>query len=132
MEHWEKWIPINGLPSKIYNDSFIDSKEGIILEFSDEKHKKKIVIKFEDGVLSYRNTDEGSLLKKLNYLDQRYGTDFYCEWTLFKVKNSEYINWFLEESFGIYKPNQVEHYVFLTPNDVIEILTTYTPSVVIK
>ncbi|PLR81430.1 hypothetical protein CVD25_20300 [Bacillus canaveralius] len=132
MEHWERWIPINGVPSKLYNDTFIDSKEGIILEFSDEKNKKKFVVKFEDGVLSYRNTDEGSLLKKLNYLDQQYGTDFYSEWTLFKVTNSEYINWFLDECSGIYEPNQVEHYVFFTPNDIIEILTTYTPSVVIR
>lgn len=132
MEHWERWIPINGLPSKLYNDAFIDSKEGIILEFSDEKDKKKIVVKFEDGVLSYRNTDEGSLLKKLNYLEQQYGTDFYSEWTLFKITNSEYINWFLDESSGIYEPNQVEHYVFFTPNDIIEILTTYTPSVIIR
>ncbi|WP_070121269.1 hypothetical protein [Bacillus marinisedimentorum] len=132
MEHWERWIPIKGLPSRLYNDTFIDNKEGIILEFSDENDKKKILVKFDEGVLSYRNTDEGSLLKKLNYLDQQYGTDFYSEWTLFKVKNSEYIKWFLEESSGIYEPNQLEHYVFLTPNDVIEILTTYTPSIVIK
>jgi hypothetical protein len=132
LEQWERWIPISGLPSKIYNDTFIDSKEGVILEFSDETDKKKIVVKFEGGVLSYRNTDEGSLLKKLNYLDQQYGTDFYSEWTLFKAKNSEYISWFLEESSGIYESNQVEHYVFLTSNDVIEILSTYTPSVVIK
>ncbi|KXG10247.1 hypothetical protein AT864_00838 [Anoxybacillus sp. P3H1B] len=132
MEHWERWIPINGLPSKLHNDTFVDNKEGIILEFSDEKDKKKIVVKFEEGVLSYRNTDEGSLLKKLNYLDQQYGTDFYSNWTLFKVKNSEYIKWFLEESSGIYEPNQLEHYVFLTPNDVIEILATYTPSIVVK
>ncbi|MHC8514730.1 hypothetical protein [Sporosarcina sp. ITBMC105] len=132
MEHWERWTPINGVPSKLYNDTFIDSKEGIILEFSDKKDKNKFVVKFEDGVLSYRNTDEGSLLKKLNYLDQQYGTDFYSEWTLFKVTNSEYINWFLDECSGIYEQNQVEHYVFFTPNDIIEILTTYTPSVVIR
>ena len=132
MEHWERWTPINGVPSKLYNDTFIDSKEGIILEFSDEKDKKKFVVKFEDGVLSYRNTDEGSILKKLNYLDQQYGTDFYSEWTLFKVTNTEYINWLLDECSGIYEQNQVEHYVFFTPNDIIEILTTYTPSVVIR
>jgi|UPI0007C5D92F hypothetical protein len=132
LEHWERWVPTNGLPSRLYNDTFIDNKESIVLEFSDEKDKKKIIVKFEEGVLSYRNTDEGSLLRKLNYLDQQYGTDFYSEWTLFKVINSEYINWFLDESSGIYEPNQLKHYVFLTPNDVIEILTTYTPSVVIK
>lgn len=132
MEHWERWIPINVLPSTLYNDTFIDTKAGTILEFSDQEEKQKIVITFGDGVLSFRNTDEGSLLKKLSYLDNQYGTDFYSEWTLFKVKNSEYISWFLEESSGIYEPNQVVHYVFLTPNDVIEILSTYTPNIVIK
>ncbi|MER2172572.1 MAG: hypothetical protein ABS938_18300 [Psychrobacillus psychrodurans] len=132
MEHWEKWIPINGLPSKLYNDTLIDNKEGIILDFSDEKNKNKTVVNFEEGVLSYRNTDEGSLLKKLDYLEKQYGTDFYANWTFFKIKNSEYINWFLEESSGIYELNQIEHYVFLTPNDVIEILTTYAPSITIN
>ncbi|EIT87460.1 hypothetical protein A374_00130 [Fictibacillus macauensis ZFHKF-1] len=130
MELWERWIPIKGLTSRLYNDSFIDNKEGIILEFSDEEDKKKIVFTFEEGVLSYRNTDEGSLLKKLNELEQQYDTEFYSEWTLFKIKNSEYLKWFLEESSGIYEPDQIEHYVFLTPNDVIEILATCTPGIV--
>ncbi|WP_245831722.1 hypothetical protein [Oceanobacillus senegalensis] len=76
MEHWERWIPINGLPLKLYNDTFIDNKEGIIVGFSDEKEKLKVVVKFEEGVLSYRNTDEGSLLKRLNDIDQQYGTAF--------------------------------------------------------
>ncbi|MCG3089818.1 hypothetical protein [Sporosarcina cyprini] len=132
MERWERWIPIFGLPPRLFNDSFLDSKEGIILEFSDENNQKKVEFKFEDGVLAYRNIDEGSLLKRLNYLDQHYGVDFYSEWTLFKVTNSEFMNWFLDESSGIYEPNQLIHYVFFTPNDVIEILTTYTPSVVIN
>lgn len=132
LEHWERWIPISGLPSKLYNDTFIDDKEGITLEFSDEKEKYKVIFTFEDGVLSYRNTDEGSLLKKISYLDQHYDTDFYSEWSLFKIKDSEYMKWFLEECSGIYEPNELEHYVFLTPNDVIEILTTYTPSIVMK
>ena len=48
------------------------------------------------------------------------------------MKNSEYLSWFLEESSGIYESNKVEHYVFFTPNDVIEILSTYTPSVIIE
>ncbi|BAD63734.1 hypothetical protein ABC1196 [Shouchella clausii KSM-K16] len=89
LEHWERWVPTNGIPSRLYNDTFIDNKEGIVLEFSDEKDKKKMVVKFEKGVLSYRNTDEGSLLRKLNYLEQQYGSDFYSEWTLFKVINSD-------------------------------------------
>ncbi|TCS93246.1 hypothetical protein [Hazenella coriacea] len=92
---------------------------------------KKIVFKFEEGVLSYRNTDEGSLIKKLYYLDQHYDTAFYSEWTLFKVKHSDYLGWFLEDSSGIYESNKVEHYVFITPNEVIEIISANLPQVII-
>ena len=42
MEQWERWIPISGLPSIIYNETFVDSKEGVILEFSDKTYKKKL------------------------------------------------------------------------------------------
>jgi hypothetical protein len=132
MEQWERWVPLDDIPSTIYNDMFLDGKDGVILEFSDENCERKVVVNFEGGVLSYRNTDEGSLLETLNYLDQHYGTDFYSNWSLFKVKNSEYLNWFHKESCGIYESEEVEHYVFLTPNDVIEILSISPPSITVK
>lgn len=132
MEYWEKWIPIRGLPSTLYNDSLIDNSDGITLEFSDENEQNKIIVKFDGCVLSYRNTDEGSLGKIFKFLDKQYGTDFYANWTFFKVKNSEYINWFHEVSLGMYKSEPIEHYVFLTPDDVIEILSTDSPIIEIK
>ncbi len=132
MEQWERWLPLNGLPPQLYNESFIDNKEGVILEFSDESEKRTITVTFDKGVLSYRNTDEGSLIKKLSQLDDQYGVEFYSEWTLFKVRNSSYIDWFLDESSGVYKQDQIVHYVFLTPDDVIEILSSYEPSVMMK
>jgi hypothetical protein len=129
LEHWERWKPLKDLPSTLYNDALIDNREGFILEFSNDMNDKKYVVKFEDGVVSYRNSDEGSLLKTLHYLDQQYGTDFYSEWTLFVVRNSAYKQWFLEESSGVFEPDQLQHYVFFTPHDVIEVLTTYPPSI---
>lgn len=132
MERWEKWIPIDKMPQKIYLDTFVDDNEGIVMTFSDEKDEKKILIQFDGMVLTYRNTDEGSLLKTLDFLDQHYGHDFYSSWPLFKVKNSEYLNWFLKESSGIYELGEIEHYVFITPNDVVEVLSTYAPSVFIE
>ncbi|ASS89275.1 hypothetical protein ACTHHL_06005 [Aeribacillus composti] len=132
MEQWKRWIPLDDIPSTIYNDMLLDGKDGVILEFSDENGEKKVVVNFKEGVLSYRNTDEGSLLETLNYLDQYYGTDFYSDWSLFKVKNSEYLKWFHKESCGIYESREVEHYVFLTSNDVIEILSIYPPSITVK
>ncbi len=96
MEQWERWEPITDIPPSIYNDMLLNGKEGIVLKFSDGSHRREVIITFEEGVLSYRN-DEGSLLKMLTYLDQHYGTNFYNNWPLLKVKNSAYLKWFHEE-----------------------------------
>ena len=86
---------------------------------------------FDGGVLSYRNTDEGSLFKTLSFLEETYGTDFYSDWSFFIVNHSEYIDWSNEESISIDEKG-MKDYVFLTPDDVIEILSTYPPSIEIK
>lgn len=94
MEHWERWEPLSGIPTKLYNDSLVDSEDGFIMEFSDENFEKRVIVRFEEGVLSYRNTDEGSLLKTWYKLDRQYNGSFYSNWSLFKVKNSKYLKWF--------------------------------------
>lgn len=132
MEEWERWFPTNDIPSVIYNDKLIDDDNGITIKFSNEYDTKNIIVAFDGNVLSYRNTDEGSLLKKIDFLDDRYGTKFYSEWSLFKAKGTDYINWFLEESSGIYKAEEVQHYIFVTPHDVIEVLSKDPPNVKIE
>ena len=86
MELWERWEPVSGIPQKLYNDSLTDNEDGLIMEFSDSNLEKKEIVQFEEGVLSYRNTDEGSLLKTWSELDQQHRGSFYGDWTLFKVK----------------------------------------------
>src|SRR5699024_1069576 len=129
MEQWERWIPVNGIPSVIYNNKLIDDNKGITMNFRNEYDTKNITVEFDGNVLSYRNTDEGSLIKKIDFLDEKYGAKFYSEWSLFKAKDTDYINWFLEESSGIYEAGEIQHYIFVTPHDVIEVLSTYSPNV---
>ncbi|WP_214484769.1 hypothetical protein [Bacillus sp. SM2101] len=125
---WERWMPMFDVSPNIYNESLSDSEEGFSLRFSDENGRNSFLVKFEVGVLSYTNTDKGTLILMLDYLHQKYEEPFYCEWSLFKVKKSNYLSKFLEESSGIYESSSVTHYVFLTSNDVIEVLSTYPPS----
>lgn len=47
------------------------------------------------------------------------------------MNHSEYIDWSNEESISIDEKG-MKDYVFLTPDDVIEILSTYPPSIEIK
>src|SRR5699024_6842317 len=128
-ERWKKWMPVKGLPPKMYNNLLVDGEEGVILNFSDENDTKRIIVKFDGNVLSYRNTDEGSLMKMLIFLDENYGSSLYYNWSIFKATNTAYINWFLEESFGIYKAAEIHHYIFLTPLDVMKVLYSYIRSI---
>src|SRR5699024_9727692 len=90
---------------------------------------KSIIVKLDGNVLSYRNTDEASLMKMLIFLDENYGSSSYYNWSIFKAASTAYINWFLEESYEIYKVDEIHHYIFLTPHDVIEVLSTDIPSI---
>ncbi len=100
MEQWERWVPRDDIPQRIYLQSFV--------------------------------ADEGSLIKTWEFLNDHYGVDYYDRWPFFKVKGSEYLNWFIKQSSGIYDPEEVEHYVFKTPNDIVEVLSTFEPDVIIE
>ena len=68
-------------------------------------------------------------MKMINFLDEKYGTEFYAHWGLFEVTDSAYLEWFNQESYNIYKCCDIKHYVFITPNDIIDILSTYEPTI---
>jgi len=68
-----------------------------------------------DTVLSYRNTDEGDLLRTIgNGLGEN---------TLFTVEDSQYINWFHKENHGIRKSDNITHYAIYTMHDCLDILS---------
>ena len=129
LEKWNRWEPIEGIPEKMTMESLCFDKNGTLIVLESEDGDTKVHILFEDSVLSLRNTDEGRRLKTINFLENMYGTDYYTSWTLFKVTNSTFVEWFNEETYNIYADYNIEHYVFLTSDEVVEVLSTYSPSV---
>jgi len=122
-EFFEKWEPRQNLPTKIYLKEFKDDPNlGIIISFKEE-NDSLITFGF-DWVLSYRNTNEGDLLKTFNECKGL------TEWCFVKVMNSRYLNWFHEESYGIYKEKNIIHYRFLTDDDVIDVLSVEEPKII--
>ena len=90
-EKWIKWEPIGNLPSLLYLEELCHNYQGITLKLQgEEKFSPLLVVNF-DGALSYRNTDEGDLLKTLGEVEG------YDKWSLFKVENSKYVEWFYEK-----------------------------------
>ncbi|WP_214784273.1 hypothetical protein [Exiguobacterium sp. s183] len=130
MNEWEKWIPLESIPARLYKESLIDDGDSLRIILSDETEGQKYSFLFDCLVLSYRNSDEGSRIRMLEHLDKHYAHLEYGNWTLFKVKNSSYLEWFAQESFERYEGmGEVEQYVFLTSNDVIEVLSVDPPTI---
>ncbi len=129
-EMWKRWKDDLNLPQKLVLESLTDNMEGISLKFSDENDENtEIEITFTEHALSYRNRDEGEFLRKFKYLGDEYGDEFYTKWSLFEVDSSHYVQWFNEESLGIHQDENIRHFVFITMNDVVEVLSTYEPEI---
>lgn len=128
MNEWEKWIPLESMPARLYKESLLDDGDSLRIILRGETEGQKYSFLFDGLVLSYRNSDEGSQMRMLEHLHQHYSHLEYGNWTLFKMKNSSYLEWFAQESLERYEGIvEVEHYVFLTSNDVIEVLSADSP-----
>lgn len=129
-EKWIKWEPISGLGKKYYIESIterVEDKFNMILFDSDTK--KKVLISFPHGIDAYRSTDESFTLAIINYLGKTYGIEFYGDWTFFEVKNSEYLKWLSEKSYGISEDYGLRHFCILGVDSVIDMACTYEPTV---
>lgn len=130
MEKWERWTVNPEIPAKLELQALIDDKDGLRLVLTDV-HENTYTFLFDGLVLSYRNTDEGTLIKTLEHLYKHDDPDFFGDWTLFQVTDSSYLKWLAEESTNIYEMvYNIQHYVFLTSNDVIEVLSTEPPTLI--
>lgn len=75
-------------------------------------------------------TDEGDLLKSLNYWSEEYGDDFFT-WPIYTSNNSSFVKWFNEVSCEKFADKHLEHYVFITDDDIIELISPITPQIII-
>lgn len=120
--NFEKWIPIDNLAGTLYLEAIHDDYEGFRLLLKGGAEQDKVLRITFDPALSYRNTDEGDLLKTIN-------TQNFGGWSLYVVSNSDYLRWFSEESHGVHEGEDIIHYAIYTPNDCLDILSSYPPKV---
>jgi len=117
-----KWIPINGIPDIFYLDSIFDGKDGVYFNLScDLENEEKVLVIYFDSLFSYRVTNESYRLKfiMVHNIEKP---------SFFIVKDSSYISWFKDESFHVYQSN-ILHYIILTGNDIIDVISEFKPSV---
>jgi hypothetical protein len=121
-EKYKKWEPIEDIPDRLYLDGLYHDWEGFRLLLCDYETDRMLRITF-DPALSYRNTDEGDLLKSTGEAEGL------CNWPLFIVENSRFLEWFQEESYNIHTEENPIHYQVSTPNDCIDIISAFPPIV---
>jgi len=129
IEQWMKCESKIELSGKYYVDSICDAKDGLVITVSDSIHEElKMRIVFKDSVHAYRSTNESYRQKILSELEDKYGTEFYTDWTMFKVGNSEYLKWLSEQSFEISESESLTHFSIIAVDSIVDIIATYEPT----
>ncbi len=72
--------------------------------------------------LAFRYANESFRLKMIEPVNHL------MPWNTFRVEGSEWIDWFHDQTFGIYREWRVQHFMFLG-EDVFEVLSRVEPSV---
>ncbi|MGJ0190848.1 hypothetical protein ACR6A7_00700 [Pantoea sp. RRHST58] len=94
----------------------------LTFNLSDGYVKSNVLVTFE-WIHSFRVTDEGDLLKMQDDLNGQMITGIYT------VEGSHYLSWFNEQSANIHDGGYINHYLIVTGDDVIEVLSSVSPTI---
>jgi len=127
-EEWAHWHPANKLDELYWVNLILSENNSLIIKLSsNEKDGKSIQLLFKKGVAAYRYTNESFSLKLCWDLSDKYSNDFYNKWTFFKVRNSDYMNLFLEQSDTYINADNLIHFAILGGDEVVDIIATEEP-----
>lgn len=121
---WIQWRPLSNLAQHYHLEFFIVgiNKFEIFLAPS-RQEEKKVLIVFEENALAYRHSKRALRTKTLKIVEHQQGKEF-LNWPFFKVINSTYLQFLSKRSCEIYMPGDFVHFIFLTQNDVLEVVDT--------
>lgn len=120
---FKKWEPLKNIPRILYCEGIHDDYEGFRILLVGENERSPVLRIMFDAARSYRNADEGDLLKTIASMDDPGSS------SLFIVDNSSWVKWFHEETYNIHKGRDIKHYAIYTPNDCIDVLSEFEPRV---
>ena len=129
MEEWTRWQPSKNLPGKYYLTSWSWPQEGLLIELSSEKRGQKIQLLFDGTIGSFRYTNESFCFNVFGKLSKKYGGDFYQDWSFFKINNSEYLKWMVENSDEWADKFDFVHFCIIGGDEMIDIIANDEPKV---
>jgi len=125
----KKWQPIEKVVAPLRLIQFLDNYSGLNIILQEKKLTRNIVIiNYNGAVFSYRVSKNKNLDNRFSWLRQIYGEKFF-EWPFYKSNNSEYLGWLEKRSCGLNEGFNIEHYIFVTNDYLIDVLSSYSPTV---
>ena len=134
MERWEKWKPVSSKYSELFIEKIVSDTRGLFVHLKGINNKR-VVIAFENTMYSEQVTKKKGFLKKMSEVEEKEGINFFKNWPFYKVKNSGYLKWIHDESYGLYErvlDKPLEHYVIVSRTLVFEVIAPNDPQIEIN
>ena len=134
MKENQNWIvcnPTNIEVGKAYAVEAVHCEDGI--KFLVDCEKNKIEVMFAGFVPSYTYSLEGMRLASYFPVQEKHNDKYYFQkWFLYKIENSSFVKWGVEESGGCYSEAELKHYCIVTEQSLMDILATSEPQIIIN
>ncbi len=89
------------------------------------------MITFNGSADSYKYTNESFCFKIFGDLSDKYGDDFYSNWSFFKITDSDYLKWLSDKSCTVSDTLSFQHYCIIGGDEVVDVLSQKEPEVTI-
>ena len=123
-EEWTQWRSIKNLSPNIYIESISDNVNEFTILYSGATSKEIIKISLDHSPISYRTADESYRLRTMCY--PKFSLS---KGRFFKIKNSIYISWLLEESYEIDNNLNLMHFAIFGTDIIVDIIDTFEPKI---
>lgn len=130
MERWKK-VFLDVIPHDDYDVALQNGEEkGLIITLMSRKR----TVELNFGMVSaIRMLDEGMIIN--DYFDEKISSEYEKEKfanTIYEISNGEFDDFIKKVSGDLYEYYNLKHYIIITLNFVIEIITAYEPVITIS
>ncbi len=120
----------NDIPIGNYElESLVQKNGSLLLTFLSDQYK--VSINYGYQYIMYRGSDEGDRLRSINHYLEEKKEGYFKGKLMFMVTNSDFIEWVKNETYGMYENNEMHHYMFVTSEDIIEVVARGFPTITV-
>ena len=127
-EKWILWNPLNIPNCQAFSVEITQEDSGT--NFLVECENQFISLLFEGFIPIYVYSDEG--IRMATYMpvqDKNNDKYYFTKWFLYKIEDSDFMKWAIQESCGFYEKNELQHFCIVTSTEVVDILSFVEPTI---